>query len=298
MSAITANILGTVSLLLWSMNVAVTRHIGEAHPFGMPGLSFSIAGVLLILVDLLRRKPLPWQSDALPKFWLWGGGAYILYLLLYASGLAYSDSREVVLPLGLINYLWPSLILVMMPLFFRCRIKTWILTAGIIFCIAGVASSLLWGLSFAEIAAVFWQNWPAFAMMGGSAFLWAFYSNAARKWAGTANGVGWFFLATGLCFLALWLVTGGPLGLTKEMLAPLLVHAICINAIAYMFWDIGARWGDLGLMGALANFLPIGSIIFGVWYLGDAATLGLWIGGILVTLGAILCRKGCSMQTE
>jgi Permeases of the drug/metabolite transporter (DMT) superfamily len=298
MTSITANLLGIASLLLWCMNVAVTRHISEAHPFGMPGLSFSIAGILLIIVDLLRRKPFPWQSDALPKFWLWGGGAYILYLLLYASGLAYSDSRDVVLPLGLINYLWPSLILVMMPLFFRCRIKTGILTSGIILCVAGVASSLLWGLSLAEITTVFWQNWPAFAMMGASAFLWAFYSNAARKWAGTANGVGWFFLATGLCFLALWQVTGGPLGLSRETLGPLFVHAVCVNAIAYFFWDCGVRWGDIGLMGALANFLPIGSIVFGVWYLGNAATPGLWIGGALVTAGAILCRKGCSMHMD
>lgn len=292
MSVYTANVMGILALLFWSMNVAVTRHIGEAHPFAAPGLSFTVSGLLLIAFDCVRRRPLPWKSDAARPFWICCGSAFVAYVLLYTLGLSYSSSRLVVLPLGLINYFWPSLILVLMPLFFPCRIRWGVLAAGTALCIAGVGCSLLWGVSLRELAAVAAEIWPACLMMLAAAFLWAFYSDAVRKWGGTANGVGWFQLCGGLCFLALWRVKGGDMGLNWGMAVPLLLHALVVNAAAYMLWDLGVRRGDIGLMGTLANFLPLASILFGSWYLGDATTPGLWIGAALVTLGAVLCRKG------
>lgn len=287
-----ANALGVAALVCWSMNVTVTRHIGEAHPFGMPGVSFVLAGTLLVFLDLIRGKPLPWKGDASPKFLPYCGGAFVAYVILYTSGLAFSESRFAVLPLGLVNYFWPSLILVLMPFFFECAVKWRILVAGMALCVAGVASSLLWGMPAGDMLAVFREIWPAFLMMAAAAFLWAFYSNAVRKWGGTANGIGWFQLAGGVCFLILWRIKGGPLGLETSMLVPLLLHSLVVNAAAYMFWDCGVRRGDIGLMGVLANFLPIGSVLFGAWYLNDPATPGLWMGGALVTAGAILCRRG------
>ncbi len=292
MNAKIANFLGVLALLCWSMNVAVTRHISEAHIFGMPGLSFLTAGLLLIIFDRIRHNALPWQDNAKPWYWLFGGGAFIAYTLLYTSGLSFSATREVVLPLGLVNYFWPSLILLLIPFFFHQSVRWSILAIGLIFCLAGVGCSLLWGMSLVEVGQAIHAYWLAFAMMVAAAFLWAFYSNAVRKWGGAANGVGWFELASGLCFLALWLWDGGSLGFDAAMLGPFLVHAVVVNACAYMLWDCSMRWGDISLIGALANFLPLGSIIFGSWYFGDPTTPGLWIGGALVTLGAILCRRG------
>ncbi|MCD8349003.1 MAG: EamA family transporter [Planctomycetaceae bacterium] len=292
MTMASANFLGVLSLLFWSMNVALTRVIGEAHPLGMPGLSFLAAGIMLIGLDTVKKKPMPWKSDAGPMFWLVGGGAFVIYLVLYALGLSYSDSREVVLPLGLLNYCWPSLMLVMMPFFFAVRVRWPILGAGMVLCVIGVGCSLLWGMSLRQVAAVAASSWPPFLMMAGAALLWAFYSNVARKWGNTASGTGWFMLVAGLFFLGMWLVAGGPLGLTRAMLVPLILHALIVNAAAFLFWDCGVRWGDMGLMGVLANFLPVGSVLFGLWYFGNASTTSLWLGGIFVTLGAILCRKG------
>lgn len=292
MNARTANTLGIVSLVFWCMNVAVTRQLGEAHPFGMPGLSFFIGGVILVAWDTFRRRPPPWKSDAGPAFWLFGGFCYIVYMILYVVSLSTSSSREVVLPLGLINYMWPSLILLLMPLFFPGRVRWAILIAGIALCVIGVGFALLWGLSFRDIAGVMRNDWQAVVMMAIAAFLWALYSNIARKWGGTANGVGWFFLLTGLVLLALWVGSGEPLGFESAMLGPLLLHSVAISAVGYLLWDLGVRWGDMSLLGTLANFLPIGSSLFGAWYLGNSTTSGLWIGCVLVTVGAILCRRG------
>lgn len=292
MSFRTANILGMISLFFWSMNVAVTRQLGEAHPFGVPGISFLLSGCLLVALDTIRRRPMPWNSDADPKFWFLGGFCFVTYMVLYVLGLATSTSREVALPLSLINYMWPALILILMPLFFSGRVRWSVLAGGILLCFAGVGFALLWGLPLAAVAVVFRDNWPAGLMLAVAALLWAFYSIAARKWGGTVNGVGWFFVCTGVVFLLFWVASGDALGFRREMLGPLILHAVAINATGYLFWDLGVRWGDMGLMGTLANFLPIGMSLFGAWYLEKPTTPGLWIGCVLVTVGAILCRKG------
>lgn len=298
MSVYTANILGIASLVLWSMNVAVTRFIGEAHPYAVPGLSFCLAGILLIILDTARKTPPPWKSDASPKYWLYGGGAFVVYILLYTMGLSWSDSRLASLSLGLVNYFWPSLILLLLPWFFPARVRAGILALGLLLCLVGVGCALLWGLPVAAIVGLARDLWPAFLIMLAAAFLWAFYSNAARKWGGNANGVGWFQLATGLCFLLLWAWRGGELTLNRETVLALLVHALLVNAAAYMLWDCGIRRGDIGLMGTLANFLPLTSVLFGAWYLGSGTTPGLWLGGALVTVGAILCRRGIRNEPD
>lgn len=287
-----ANIAGIIALLFWSANIAITRHVAEAHPFGLPALSLTLSGIILIAMDAVRKTPMPWQSKASWKYWLLAGSAFVLYVIFFTTGLSAASSRSVALALGLVNYFWPSLILLFMPFFFQVIVRWGILAAGMLFCIVGVGCSLLWGITAEEIVRIATANWAAFLMMAASAVLWAFYSNAARKWGEDANGVGWFQLGTAAGFFLLWMAVGGPLGLTREMIGPFLTHSLIVSATSYMLWDISVRYGDIGLLGTLANFLPIASVVFGVWYLGDSASTGLWIGAALVTLGAVLCRKG------
>ncbi len=294
----TANILGLLALVFWSMNVAVIRRVGEANPLGLPGLSLVLAGAAMIAVGSVTGSKPPWRSNADRRYWIFGGIAFVLNSLFLISALSYSSTRTLVLPLGLVNYFWPSIILVLLPFFFRRRVNRALLAAGILLCVAGVASAMFWGADIAAIAADCVRNWPALAMMAVVPFAWAFYSNASRKWGGNANGVGWFQLIAGICFLLLWTGTGEPMGFTRDMLLPFLVHSLLVNAAAYAFWDAAMRHGDIALMGSMANALPITSILFSVWYLGEALTPGLAIGAALVAAGAILCRRGAPAETE
>lgn len=291
MNSKTANTLGITALILWSMNIGVTRVIGEAHPTGMTGLSFFTAGLALVLFDIVRGATPPWKSTASPRYWYLGGAAFVAYFLLYALSLSWSTSRAMALSLGLVNYQWASLTLVFMPAFFPQRLRWPLLAAGWLLCLAGIGFALLWGVPLSAVGTMLADNGAAFAMMLAAAFLWAFYSNAARKWGGDANGCGWFLMTAGGLLLCMWLATGEPLGFTTGMIAPFVVHSLVINAAAYLMWDVSIRRGSIGLMSSLANYLPVTSSIFGAWYLGDQTTAGLWIGCVLVTVGAILCKR-------
>lgn len=162
MKIATANILGIFALLFWSMNVAVTRRLGEVHPFAMPGLSFLAAGILVLVSDRIRGVEGPGKSGADIKFWIFGGGSFVAYLLLYTCGLAFGTGRNVALPLGLVNYFWPSLILVLMPFFSGCVVRWPVLLGGMVLCVVGVGMSLLWGMSFDELEGVVRGNAGAF----------------------------------------------------------------------------------------------------------------------------------------
>ncbi len=291
-----ATSLGILALTFWSMNVAITRVIGEAHHFGMPGLSFTLAGAVLLVFDLVHRTPPPWRSTARKPFWFLGGLAFLAYMVFYVLGVSWSADRRLALPLGLVNYLWPSLLLVMLPFFFACRVDRRFLAIGVALCRTGGGLALLWGMDLGEILVMGQAEWPAFLLMFACAVLWAFYSLAARRWGGDANGTGWFFLASGMCLLLMWRLGGGELHFTRAMLAPFVIHSLLATAAAYLMWDIGARRGDIGVLGALANFLPLGSVLFGSWYLGEKNTPGLWLGCVLVTAGALLCRRGVSEE--
>ena len=292
MTTALANILGIAALLAWSMSVGLTRHLAEAHRFGLPGLSFFTAGILMISFDFARGKKPPWRTGANPLFWLLAGGAFVGYIVFYDTALSWSASRDVVLTLGLVNYFWPALILLIMPVFFVCRVNWAILGAGLLLCLSGVGMALLRDVSIADVMRNMADDWPAFLIMTGAAFLWAFYSNAARKWAGRASGAGWFMLTSGLVLLVMWRLDGGPLGFEPGMTLPFLVHALVVNAAAYALWELGVRRGDLRFLGLAANFLPLASVIVGSWYLGGGFSSRLWLGGGMVALGAYLCGKG------
>ncbi|MDR0362823.1 MAG: EamA family transporter [Planctomycetota bacterium] len=285
----TANLLGVLALLGWCMNVGVTRHVASGHVFGLPGLSYAVAGIALIFFDCFRGKSLPWKCDAAPKFWTIGGGAFVLFCVLFVFALSWSDDATVVLSLGLVNYCWPVLILLFMPFFTNCHVRP---LFGIVLCLIGICCAMLWGMSMEKMLRGMSENWPAFLIMAAAAVAWALYSNLAGRWAGNSSGTGWFELVSGLILLVVWFFEGGPLGFTANMVAPFLLHALAVNATCYLLWDYGIRYGDLSLMGTLANFLPLGSILFGAWYLGGEPTPGLWLGGILVSLGAIVSRRG------
>jgi len=177
-------------------------------------------------------------------------------------------------------------------MFFPCRVKWPILASGVMLCLTGVGTAILWGIDTVAVAKGVIANWPTFPIMTAAAFLWAFYTNAVRKWGDDANGTGWFMVCAGCIFLGLWIADGKPLGFNTGMVVPFFLHATVVNAISYLFWDIGVRRGDIRLMGMLANFLPLGSVLFGTWYLQRPTTPGLWFGAVMVIGGAVLCRTG------
>jgi drug/metabolite transporter (DMT)-like permease len=64
------------------------------------------------------------------------------------------------------------------------------------------------------------------------------------------------------------------------------------TALAYIFWDIAMRKGNLVLVAAFSYFIPLFSTLLSSLYLHVTPGLSLWLGCALIVLGSLISWKG------
>ena len=208
----------------------------------------------------------------------------VLYL---AVGMA--KSRQQVLEVGLMNYLWPVLTIVFSlfllnkkagPLFFPGAL---IAIVGITFVIGQEIS-----VSWTSFAGNFAGNPLAYSFGMLAAIFWALYSNLTRRWAERSGGaVELFIPATGILLLAFRLLIPEPGSWTVRAGLEAVFLGI-ITVVADILWDRAMRKGDVVLVATFSYLTPLFSTIVSCLYLGISAGITLWIGCILIIAGSIL----------
>ena len=165
----------------------------------------------------------------LPRQYVLGcGGLFVVYTVCLYGAIGLAGGREQVLEVGVINYLWPGLTLV--------------LSVPILHKRAGLGLILGAVLGFAGVVLAAWpagapdgpglaghlraNAWPFLLALVG-AVTWALYSNLSRRWAERAEGqaVPLFLLATGAVMAGLRVALGGASQWSPGVLAPLLFLA-------------------------------------------------------------------------
>ena len=109
----TPTFLGLLAILLWSSTIGFSRSVSEKlGPLTSGFIIFILAGLVSCFQVLLQQGSLR-PIFRLPKLYLFGAGAFFTSyeVALYLS-IGLSQTREQVLVVGLINYLWPVFILV------------------------------------------------------------------------------------------------------------------------------------------------------------------------------------------
>jgi len=101
--------MGLSSIIIWASLVAVIKLITESlSPILAIALIYSFSALCILLL-----KGFP-QLNQMPKVYLWGCGAFfVLYEILFLSSIAFSQNHEQVLIIGMINYLWPPLTVIL-----------------------------------------------------------------------------------------------------------------------------------------------------------------------------------------
>ncbi|MBM4394766.1 MAG: EamA family transporter [Deltaproteobacteria bacterium] len=283
-----ATVLGLLALAGWATSNALTRSLVESlGPFTVLAVGFGGGGLVLAAFETARARS-PRRLVALPPRYALGAGAcFVGYCGAYAFSYHLAPDDDAALTLGLANYLWPSFLLLLAPLFGAVRPRWRLLLPGVAIATAGVAAALppAPGGAFAIPAA-------ALALMLAAALLWALYSNLARRY-GAADGPGGvplFATATGALFLAARFASGETSSWDASLAAPLAFQAAFTCGVCYALWDLGMRRGDADLLGAASYGLPVAATLFACRWLDRPLTGGLALGAALVVLGAVLCR--------
>jgi drug/metabolite transporter (DMT)-like permease len=217
-------------------------------------------------------------------------------MLVIYLGIGLANDRHQVLQVGLLNYLWSALTILFSLLLLKNR-GHFLLIPGTLFALTGTF------LVLTEGSAISWSSFvgnvasnPVVYFLGLSAAIsWALYSNLTRVWGerATSSGVTLFIPATAIVLLLvrLSIVESGAWNLAAGLEAVTLGLA---TALAYGFWDIAMRKGNLVLVAAFSYFIPLFSTLLSSVYLHVTPGLSLWLGCVLIVFGSLMSWKGVS----
>ena len=292
----TATLSGIAAIGLWSSLALLATLTSQLPPFQVLATCFGVAAIAGTLWLAPRRACLralrqPWPSFALTLGALFGYHA--LYLLAFRNAPAVEAN--------LINYLWPSLIVLFAAVLLRTRLRAGQI-AGTVSAFVGVLLLVTRGeaLSFRV------EYLGGYLAALSAAVLWALYSVLNRRFAsvpsaaiiGPCAAVAVLALATHLIFETSVMPT--PL----QWLA-LLAMGLGPTGAAFLLWDRGTKFGDLPLLGTLSYAAPLLSTLSllaigqGEPQWTQAVAIGLLLAGVALSAGGPReARNGAADEVE
>jgi drug/metabolite transporter (DMT)-like permease len=283
MTSRTATLIGLTAILMWSLLSVMTVATGTIPPFQLAAMTFAIGGLAAALswigrpgaIRALRQSPLAWAV---------GVGGLFGYHALYFVALRLAPPADA----GLLNYLWPLLIVLFSSLLPGERLYPHHII-GALLGLAGTAL-LLWGNLSTDLA-------PGHA--GGllaafcAAFVWAAYSVMSRRLkAVPTDAVAGFCLATAVLAGAVHLAIERTVW-PETALQWLSVIGLGIGPVgaAFYSWDIGMKRGDIRVLGAASYATPLLSTGFLIAAGFAQASANLALAAALIAGGGLIAAR-------
>ena len=278
-----ATLIGFTAVLMWSSLALLTASSGQVPPFQLAAISFAIGGALGAATWVVRRHAVHALRQP-PEVWALGVGGLFGYHALYFTALRLAPPAEA----GLINYLWPLLIVLLSGLLPQERLRLHHIAGALVGLFGTIA--LIAGrtkLGFAE------ADTPGFAAAFVAAFVWATYSVLSRQFANVPTDVvAAFCLAaaalSAICHAA-FEETVWPAD-AREWLATIWLGLGPVG-LAFYAWDVGVKRGDIRVLGAASYAAPVLSTVLLVLAGFAEATPSLALAAILIAGGGLLAAK-------
>ncbi|MGC4122812.1 MAG: protein kinase [Myxococcales bacterium] len=289
---------GLLALALWASTVALSRSLSEAVGATTGACAALAAGGALSLGLGWAKGQAPWAAVRLPRRYLLGCGAlFVGYMACLYAAIGLAADRPTALVVGLLNYLWPPLMVAFSVPLLGQRARPGVLALGCALALGGTAVAVAGddGAS-AWAAGLGLRSAAPLALAAVAGVLWALYSNLARRWgpasgAPAADAVPLFLLASAVALALLRLaLPEEPRAWTARSLAELFALAVGPMAVAYPLWEKGVRSGDHALLGLASFFVPVLSLGLASAWLGVVPGRGLAAGCALVVAGALVSR--------
>ncbi|SIO35322.1 aromatic amino acid DMT transporter YddG [Salinivibrio sp. ES.052] len=275
---------GCGAIVLWSSNVALIRHVTEQlGPLGGAAAIYTLASVFLILF-----VGAPKLSD-FPRRYLVGGGVlFVVYELCLALSLAWANTRTQAIEMGVINYLWPCLTVLLSVILMRQKVSLWLYPAltvafmGVVWTVGGEN-----GVSWPHLVANIQTNPLSYFLAFSGAIIWAIYCNITKMHAQGKNGITWFFCATAATLWVGYAFSDAPPLTLSWANSPYVLFAGLAMGGGYGLWNMGILKGNLVFLATLSYFIPILSTFLSAILLSTPLTLAFWQGVVMVTLGSL-----------
>jgi drug/metabolite transporter (DMT)-like permease len=278
----TATLIGLTAILMWSLLSVLTVATGKIPAFQLASMTFAIGAAVAFASFIWRPAAFGALKQPLAA-WVVGVGGLFGYHALYFLALRFAPPAEA----GLLNYLWPLLIVLFSSLLPGERL----LAHHIIGALLGLAGTVLLfagnGTGFAP------GQIPGLIAAFVAAFVWAAYSVMSRKLkAVPTDAVAGFCLVTALLAAIVH-------GFVEQTVWPetvaqwLAIAALGVGPVgaAFFTWDIGMKRGDIRVLGAASYATPLLSTAFLILVGFAAASANIVLAAILIAGGGLIAAK-------
>src|SRR6201985_1991059 len=279
----TATLIGLTAILMWSLLAVMTVATGKIPAFQLAAMTFGIGAVTCALTWIGRSDALTALRQPLVA-WIVGVGGLFGYHALYFPALRFAPPAEA----GLLNYLWPLLIVLFSSLLPGERLAP----HHIIGALLGLVGTVLLfagnsGHGFAP------GQVPGLIAAFVAAFVWAAYSVMSRKLKAVPTDA-----VAGFCF-ATALLAASVHSLVETTVWPettsqwLAVAALGIGPVgaAFYAWDIGMKRGDIRVLGAASYATPLLSTAFLILAGYAEASANIALAALLIAGGGLIAAK-------
>jgi drug/metabolite transporter (DMT)-like permease len=296
MTKAAATLIGLSAIVMWSALATLTVATGPIPPLQLAAMTFAI-GALVGPASWLIRGVRPSLRGVPAIAWLVGVGGLFGYHALYFIALRLAPPAEA----GLLNYLWPLLIVLLSGLLPGERLRVHHI-AGALLGLTGTAVLFGGGGAITGTA-------PITGLVAASlaAFVWAGYSVLSRRFAGVpTDAVAGFCLATAaLAALAHVMFEATVWPRTLPQWTAIAVLGLGPVGAAFYTWDIGMKRGDIRVLGAASYATPLIStgLLIAAGYANATATLAaaaalIALGGLIAARDMIGARSRSSSYAE
>jgi drug/metabolite transporter (DMT)-like permease len=279
----TATLIGLTAILMWSLLAVLTVATGKIPAFQLAAMTFAVGAVAASLTWIGRPDAIAalWQA---PLAWIVGVGGLFGYHALYFLALRFAPPAEA----GLLNYLWPLLIVLFSSLLPGERLAP----HHIIGAVLGLAGTVLLlagnsGEGFARGQA------PGLFAAFVAAFVWAAYSVMSHKLKAVPTDA-----VAGFCAVTALLAALVHRLLETTVWPDSVVQWLAIAALgvgpvgaAFYAWDIGMKRGDIRVLGAASYATPLLSTAFLILAGFARPSVSLAIAAVLIAGGGLIAAK-------
>ena len=282
-----ATLIGLFAIVLWGFMAGLVRLVSES--FGATlgsALIYTVGGMLLLIVR--RPKPI---SQAPRKYLVAGGLMFIAYeaSISLSIGLATTNAQSV--EVSLVNYLWPTLLVLMTAAVSHKRGSVSEALPGAIVATVGVAMAVGGeNLDVQEAVANIASNPLPYALAFAGACIWAFYATVTPSMSDGYDGTTIFFCCVAVVLWIIHFVSGDGLPAVAPGIGGYISLLACAASIAggYACWGYGMLHGSMETLAIGSYATPLFSTASSTLLLGVTLGTPFWIGVALVVVGSLI----------
>lgn len=288
---------GFLAVIFWALTIPLSRSLTEKlGMFNTAGLTCLFGGMVSALYYMVvYRSQFRTLTKFSPRHLLFCGTPFTLYMIFLYAAVGMASSRQQIVEVGLINYLWPTFILIFSIPILKNKASPWLIL-GIMVSLSGIflvsASMNREVFSIHNSLMNLKHDFLPYLFALGAAVLWGLYSNLAGRMADLSSkltiplllifsGLVLKILAVGFQEKAVWDSTAR---------IEFFIQALFPYAIGYILWDAAMRKGNMILVTSFSYLTPLFSTILTGLYLGVTLVTGVWISCALVIAGAVICN--------